>query len=120
MADDVFSDATAMGLRVPRSCTFLEYGGDRPNSDDGCSQGEDLWMQRRSDALGGPEYDTGPDGLQKLEYMLARANDLGIKLILSWNQADPAGRVDRNRVQRFPHRVHPPPATSTLNGSTYD
>lgn len=82
MVDDVFGDAAAMGLRVIRAWTFLECGGDRPNSAGGCSQGNDLWMQRWSNATGGPVYNTGANGLVKLDYMLARANQLGIKLIL--------------------------------------
>ena len=82
MVDDVFGDAAAMGLRVIRAWTFLECGGDKPNSAGGCSQGTDLWMQRWSNATGGPVYNTGPNGLQKLDYMLAKANQLGIKLIL--------------------------------------
>jgi mannan endo-1,4-beta-mannosidase len=82
MVDDVFADAAAMGLKVIRAWTSLECGGDRPNSAGGCSQGNDLWMQRWSNAADGPVYNTGPGGLQKIDYMLARANALGIKLIL--------------------------------------
>jgi mannan endo-1,4-beta-mannosidase len=82
MVDDVLNDASAMGLRVLRAWTFLECGGDRPNSDGGCSQGTDFWMQRWSNAENGPVYNTGPNGLQKLDHLLARANALGIKLIL--------------------------------------
>jgi mannan endo-1,4-beta-mannosidase len=82
MVDDVFSDAAAMNLKVIRAWSSLECGGDKPNSSGGCSQGPDLWMQRWSDAAGGPVYNTGPGGLPKLDYMLAKANQLGIKLIL--------------------------------------
>lgn len=82
MVDDVFSDAAAMNLDVIRAWASLECGGDKPNSAGGCSQGPDFWMQRWSDAEGGPVYNTGPNGLQKLDYMLAKANQLGIKLIL--------------------------------------
>lgn len=78
----MFADATAMGLRVIRAWSSLECGGERPNSAGGCSQGNDLWMQRWSDAANGPEYNTGPNGLQKLDYLLAKANEHGIKLIL--------------------------------------
>ncbi|MQA85680.1 MAG: cellulase family glycosylhydrolase [Streptosporangiales bacterium] len=82
MVDDVFNDAAAMNLDVIRTWTFLECGGDRPNSSGGCSQGNDLWMQRWSDSANGPEYNTGANGLQKLDYMLAKANETGIKLIM--------------------------------------
>ncbi|HET9137976.1 cellulose binding domain-containing protein [Actinophytocola sp.] len=82
MVDDVFSDAVAMNIKVLRAWTFLECGGDKPNSAGGCSNGADLWTIRWSNARNGPEINTGPAGLQKLDYMLARANALGIKLIL--------------------------------------
>jgi mannan endo-1,4-beta-mannosidase len=82
MVDDVLADAVAMNLRVMRAWTFLECGGDKPNSNGGCSQGTDHWMQRWSNTAGGPVYNTGPNGLQKLDYLLARANQLGIRLIL--------------------------------------
>lgn len=82
MVDDVFADAAAMNLTVIRAWSSLECGGDRPNSEGGCSAGTDLWTQRWSTAAGGPVVNTGAGGLQKLDYMLAKANQLGIKLIL--------------------------------------
>jgi mannan endo-1,4-beta-mannosidase len=82
MVDDVFGDAVAMNLKVIRAWTSLECGGDKPNSAGGCSAGPDAWTQRWSNALGRPEINTGPGGLQKLDYMLAKANQLGVKLIL--------------------------------------
>jgi len=82
MVDDVFDDAAAMNLGVIRAWTFLECGGDRPNSAGGCSQGENQWMQRWSDAANGPVYNTGAGGLEQLDYMLAKANETGIRLIL--------------------------------------
>ncbi|MFL6144592.1 MAG: cellulose binding domain-containing protein [Labedaea sp.] len=82
MVDDVFSDAVAMNLKVIRAWTSLECGGDKPNSAGGCSAGPDAWTQRWSNALNQPEINTGAGGLQKLDYMLAKANQLGIKLIL--------------------------------------
>src|SRR5256714_3202231 len=82
MVDDVFGDAVAMNLKVIRAWTSLECGGDKANSAGGCSAGPDAWTQRWSNALGRPEINTGPGGLQKLDYMLAKANALGGKLIL--------------------------------------
>ncbi|HEV8559840.1 MAG TPA: cellulose binding domain-containing protein [Actinophytocola sp.] len=82
MVDDVFSDAVAMNLKVLRAWTSLECGGDKPNSAGGCSAGPDAWTQRWSNALNKPEINTGAGGLQKLDYMLAKANAVGIKLIL--------------------------------------
>jgi mannan endo-1,4-beta-mannosidase len=82
MVDDIFNDAVTMNLKVVRAWTFLECGGDKPNSAGGCSQGAANWMQRWSNVLNRPEINTGATGLQKLDYMLAKANSLGIKLIL--------------------------------------
>jgi mannan endo-1,4-beta-mannosidase len=82
MVDDVFSDAQAMGLKVLRAWTFLECGGDKPNSAGGCSQGADHWMQRWSTASNGVVYNTGANGLQALDRMIATAAQHNIKLIL--------------------------------------
>lgn len=82
MVDDVFADAAEMNLGVMRTWTFLECGGDRPNSAGGCSQGQDLWMQRWSNTEAGPVYNDAAGGLEKLDYMLAKANETGVKLIM--------------------------------------
>ncbi len=82
MVDDVFADAAAMNLKVIRAWSSLECGGDKPNSAGGCSQGTDLWTQRWSNAAGGPVVNTGAGGLLKLDHMLAKANEYGVKLIL--------------------------------------
>ena len=82
MVDDVFADAAAMNLKVIRAWSSLECGGAKPNSAGGCSQGADLWMQRWSSTTNAVEYNTGPNGLPKLDLLLAKANQYGIKVIL--------------------------------------
>ncbi|HEX6469908.1 MAG TPA: cellulose binding domain-containing protein [Streptosporangiaceae bacterium] len=82
MVDDVFNDAQAMGLTVLRAWTFLECGGDKPNAAGACSQGADHWMQRWSSASNGVVYNTGANGLQALDRMIADAAQHNIKLIL--------------------------------------
>src|SRR6266545_5812460 len=82
MVDDVLSDAQAMGLTVLRAWTCLECGGDKPNSAGGCSQGADHWMQRWSNASNGVVYNTGANGLQALDRMIASAAQHNVKLIL--------------------------------------
>ncbi|HET6213870.1 MAG TPA: cellulase family glycosylhydrolase, partial [Micromonosporaceae bacterium] len=83
MVDDVFADAQSMGVRVLRAWTFLECGGDRPNSNGGCSQGTDHWMQRWSNAAGAVVYnDTGAGGLVQLDRMVASAAAHNVKLLL--------------------------------------
>jgi mannan endo-1,4-beta-mannosidase len=82
MVEDVFADAAAMNLKVIRAWSSLECGGAKPNSAGGCSQGTDLWMQRWSATTNAVEYNTGPGGLPKLDFLLAKANQYGIKVIL--------------------------------------
>lgn len=82
MVDDVFSDAQAMGLTVLRAWTFLMCGGDKPNSARGCSEGTDHWMQEWSNAQNGVVINTGTNGLQAIDRMIADAAQHHIKLIL--------------------------------------
>jgi mannan endo-1,4-beta-mannosidase len=82
MVDDVFNDAQAAGLNVIRAWTFLECGGAKPNSAGACQNGADHWMQRWSATTNSVEYNTGPTGLQQIDYMLDKAQRSGIKLIL--------------------------------------
>jgi mannan endo-1,4-beta-mannosidase len=85
MVDDVLDDAASMNLKVVRSWTFLECGsadGSVPNSEGGCSQGADHWMQRWDPQAGKPVYNTGAGGLQKLDYLLAQAEARGEKIIM--------------------------------------
>jgi mannan endo-1,4-beta-mannosidase len=87
MVNDVFEDAAAMGVTVLRAWTFLECGGDKPNSNGGCSAGPDHWMQKWSNAAnggaGGVIYnDTGAGGLVQLDKAIAAAAAHHIRLIL--------------------------------------
>lgn len=80
MVDDVFSGAQAMGLKVMRAWNFLECGGAKPDSDGGCSQGPDLWMQRWSATTDTVEYNEA--GLRELDYMLASAAQHNVRMIM--------------------------------------
>ena len=82
MVDDVFADAQAMGVKVVRAWTFLECGGDRPNSNGGCSQGTDKWMQRWSNSANAVVYNEGATGLLALDRMVASAAAHQVKLLL--------------------------------------
>jgi mannan endo-1,4-beta-mannosidase len=82
MVDDALSDAQAMGLTVLRAWTFLQCGGDKPNSARGCSEGADHWMQEWSNAQNGVVINTGVNGLQAIDRMIADAASHHIKLIL--------------------------------------
>jgi mannan endo-1,4-beta-mannosidase len=88
MVDDVFANAQSMGLKVVRAWTFLECGGDKPNSPNGgCSAGVNNWMQEWSNAANGGSggvvfNDTGAGGLVRIDRMIASAAAHGVKLIL--------------------------------------
>lgn len=84
MVDDVFGRARAMGLKVVRFWGFIDRGaldGTVPSIDgDGTKDG--VYFQYWDVASGRPAYHEGPDGLERLDYVLHRAKSFGLKLIL--------------------------------------
>src|SRR3954471_9261395 len=86
MVDDVFADAAAAGFTVLRTWGFLDIGNqDGSNSLRGKADG--IYFQYWDGDS--PAYNDGPDGLQKLDYVLASARAHGIRLIIpltnNWN-----------------------------------
>jgi mannan endo-1,4-beta-mannosidase len=86
MVDDVFADAAAAGFTVLRTWGFLDIGNqDGSNSLRGKADG--IYFQYWDGDS--PAYNDGPDGLQKLDYVLASARTHGIRLIIpltnNWN-----------------------------------
>ncbi|MFL6142308.1 MAG: cellulase family glycosylhydrolase [Labedaea sp.] len=86
MVDDVFADAAAAGFTVLRTWGFLDIGNqDGSNSVRGKADG--IYFQYWDGDS--PAYNDGPDGLQKLDYVLASARAHGIRLIIpltnNWN-----------------------------------
>lgn len=89
MVDDVLLAAKALNLPVVRMWAFLDIG-----SLDGSVPHVDPWGDKRSGKKDGVYfqyfdpaskrvlYNEGSDGLPKLDYVLAKAADVGIKLIL--------------------------------------
>jgi mannan endo-1,4-beta-mannosidase len=83
MVDDVFADARAMNLTVIRAWAALDIGsldGSVPHIDGGPKA--DVYFQYWNPATGAPAYNDGPNGLERLDYALARAREFGIRLIL--------------------------------------
>jgi mannan endo-1,4-beta-mannosidase len=84
MVDDVLESAQAMGVRVVRTWAFIDRGsldGTVPNIDgDGTKRG--FWFQGWDAAQKRAIYNDGPDGLGGLDYALAKAGQLGLKLVL--------------------------------------
>jgi mannan endo-1,4-beta-mannosidase len=82
--DDVFASAKALGFRVMRVWAMLDRGsldGSVPNVDgEGHKQG--VYFQYWDPARRRPAYNDGPDGLQRLDHVLAAAAKHELKLIL--------------------------------------
>ncbi|HEU5469096.1 MAG TPA: cellulase family glycosylhydrolase [Actinophytocola sp.] len=86
MVDDVFADARDAGFTVLRTWGFLDIGNqDGSNSVRGKQEG--IYFQYWDGDS--PAYNDGPDGLRKLDYVLASARAHGIRLIIpltnNWN-----------------------------------
>jgi len=88
MVDDVLQAARALGFPVLRMWSFVDIGSTDgsvksidPHSD---SEGkkDGVYFQYWDSKLGRPVYNEGTDGLQRLDYALAKAGELGVKLIL--------------------------------------
>ncbi|HEX6290786.1 MAG TPA: cellulose binding domain-containing protein [Herpetosiphonaceae bacterium] len=95
MVDDVLNDAVSMNLRVIRSWAFIDRGsldGSVPNVD-GSGEKDGIYFQYWDRAAGRPAYNNGANGLQKLDYVLARAGQLGLKVtvVLTNNWKDFGG-----------------------------
>jgi len=83
MADDVFADAQAAGFSVLRTWAWLDIGNqDGSNSVAGKANG--VYLQYWDPVANAPAYNDGPDGLERLDYVLYRARQSGIKLVLAF------------------------------------
>lgn len=84
MVDDLFRRARAMNLDVIRLWAFIDRGapdGSVPSIDgDGTKDG--VYFQYWDPSAARPAYHDGPNGLQRLDYVLFRAQSLGLKLVL--------------------------------------
>jgi mannan endo-1,4-beta-mannosidase len=79
MVDDVFADARAAGFTVMRTWAFGAIG--TPGGDDSVADAPDgvyfqYWDGTR------PAINDGPDGLERLDYVIAAAKAAGQKLVL--------------------------------------
>lgn len=88
MVDDVLQDAADAGFDVVRMWGSLEIGNqDGSNSIHHKEDG--VYFQYWDPAAGRPAYNDGADGLQKLDYAVYRAGQLGLKLVIpfvnNWN-----------------------------------
>ncbi|MGN0585096.1 MAG: endo-beta-mannanase, partial [Ruminococcus sp.] len=93
--DQVIEDAAAMGLKVIRTWGNLDVGvkTDEVSSDgytvftdnvDGPGEKEGVYYQYFDKTLGRPVVNEGEDGLQKLDYALYKAEQEGIRLLITF------------------------------------
>jgi len=84
MVDDVLESAQAMGVKVMRLWGFIDRGsldGRVPSTDgDGTKRG--VYFQAWDPLAQRPIYNDGPNGLERLDYALAKADQLGLKVVL--------------------------------------
>jgi mannan endo-1,4-beta-mannosidase len=79
MVDDVFADARAAGFTVMRTWAFGAIG--TPGGDDSVAEAPDGVYFQYWDGTK-PAINDGPDGLQRLDYVIAAAQRAGQKLVL--------------------------------------
>jgi mannan endo-1,4-beta-mannosidase len=87
MIDGSMSDAAAMKLRVFRLWAFLDCGtktGDLTftNNADGLGQKNNCYIQYWDPVTRAPAYNTGDNGLKKLDYIIYKASQNGVKVWL--------------------------------------
>ncbi|HLV66021.1 MAG TPA: cellulase family glycosylhydrolase [Polyangiaceae bacterium] len=82
MVEDVFVQARTMGLRVIRFWGFIDRGsldGSVPSVDgDGTKDG--VYLQYWDARAGRPAYNDGKDGFERIDFVLHKAREHGIKL----------------------------------------
>jgi len=84
MVDDVLESARAMGVQVVRTWGFIDRGSldGQVRSIDGDGTKRGFYFQAWDPSLQHPIFNDGPNGLQGLDYALAKAGRLGLKLVL--------------------------------------
>jgi mannan endo-1,4-beta-mannosidase len=84
MTDDVLRSARAMGLRVLRIWAFIDRGaldGSVPNVHEK-GEKEGVYFQYWDPAARRPAYNDGESGLVHLDYVLEKARELELKIVL--------------------------------------
>jgi mannan endo-1,4-beta-mannosidase len=86
MVDDVLGQAARAGFNTMRTWGFLDIG--TPGGTDSIrGPSRDVYFQYWDGS--GPAYNDGPDGLERLDYVIAQAGQLGLRLVIplvnNWN-----------------------------------
>lgn len=92
--DNVFDDASAMGLKVIRVWGNIDVGvktdqvsNGKPvftNNNDGSGEKDGIYFQYFDKELGKPVVNEGADGLQKLDYAIYQAEQHDMKLLITF------------------------------------
>ncbi len=84
MVDDVLEGARSMGVKVVRIWGFIDRGSvdGRVRSVDGDGTKEGFYFQAWDEAQQRPTYNDGANGLQGLDYAVAKAAALGLKVVI--------------------------------------
>jgi mannan endo-1,4-beta-mannosidase len=85
VVDDLFQAARAIDLRVMRVWGMMDRGsldGSVPNSDPDGGEKEGVYFQYWDPAKKAPAYNDGDQGLKRLDYVLAKAAELDLKIIV--------------------------------------
>ena len=92
MVDDVLESAQAMGVKVVRTWGFIDRGSldNRVPSIDGDGTKRGFYFQAWDPLAERAIFNDGPNGLQGLDYAVAKAGQLGLKVVLvlinNWQQ----------------------------------
>jgi mannan endo-1,4-beta-mannosidase len=99
VVDNLFNAARALDLRVMRVWGMLDRGsldGTVPNADPDGGDKEGVYFQYWDPAKKAPAYNDGEQGLERLDYVLAKAAELDLKIIVVLvNNWRPFGGIDQ-------------------------
>ncbi len=89
MVDDVLNDAAAQGFDVMRIWGSLDIGDPNDSSTSIRGPSDGVYFQYWDPVAGAPAYNDGDNGLNRLDYVVAKAGQLGLKLVIpfvnNWN-----------------------------------
>lgn len=90
MVDAVLGKAAANNLNVVRTWGWYDIGNqDGSNSVQRSSHGVYFQYWDQTQDGGKPAYNDGPNGLERMDYLIAKAGELGVKLVIpltnNWN-----------------------------------
>jgi mannan endo-1,4-beta-mannosidase len=85
VVDDLLVAAKELDFRVLRVWAMMDRGsldGSVPNADPNGGDKQGVYFQYWDPAKKAPAYNDGPDGLERLDYVVAKAGQLGLRLTL--------------------------------------